>query len=632
MTGEHDDRENRDELTTTAMDWALGERLGGEVPPDLRDRLHALLASAAAPPVRRSPWLLAAAALFGVGVVAAVAVLARPAPKQQAQEPVRAPVRDEKPQPVPVPVPQEPATVSSAKEIEALSADTKAVLGIGIEDEEVRALLRLTSLERLELRAVQPSPMTPGKPAMPLNTLGDDGLLLLTSLKSLRRLTLVNQTALTKRGFAALGQLPQLTDLTIDCSGAWDDDLAALSSLPRLESLALHNLWNIHQPTIERIAGIRSLRVLDLSHNGLLETAWLKPLGSMADLLELRLASVGFTNVDVSFGPDVRPTANYVSAITDELIDSFRGLRSLRTLDVTASSLTAAGRQRLQALLPQATILDTTITPGPLVPGPERVSSRAEIERLPVMTSEVIGEGLSDDAIPSLLRLRKLETLELSASIRFSSPPLGSTTIQLSEIPQITDDAFLKVAALKSLRALRLKGRNALTKRSMDSLAGFPDLTELSICSSSCDDNAFASLSQLPRLEHLELRGCPYIGKPTIERIAAITSLRVLDLGDNPQLEAGWLRLLGGMTALVELRLSKVGFAVSSKEEIRLLQTPDRHFGSAVTDELIDSFARLRSLRTLDISYSDLTPAGKQRLQALLPDLRIVDTTPSSGR
>lgn len=353
MNGRHDDHDG--ELTITAMDWALAERLGGEVPPDLRERVRARLALAAIPgAARRSSWLLAAAALFGVGIVLTVAVLSREVPRQGTQ----GPPDDAKPKPAPRP--REPVTVSSRADIEALPADTTSVVGVGIEHDEAQALLRLSSLQRLELRGVMPSPIVAGKPVTPVQTIGDDDLAMLTSLRSLRTLHLVNQGALTKRGYDALAAFPALSALRIDFFGATDDDLVVLSKLPKLESLALHNSWNIRQPTVARIAAIRSLRSLDLSQNGLLETAWLKPLADMTDLQELRLASVGFAHVDITVGPNGDFTSKYTSAITDELIDSFAQMRSLHTIDISWSNLTPTGRQRLQALLPDLRIVDTT--------------------------------------------------------------------------------------------------------------------------------------------------------------------------------------------------------------------------------------------------------------------------------
>lgn len=245
-----------------------------------------------------------------------------------------------------------PVTVSSRAQIDALPAETENVIGVGIVREEIPGLLRLRRLHTLELRAVMPSPHTPGQPTLPLNTLDDEGFALLASMKSLRRLRLVNQTALTTRGLSHLAQLPDLTELTVQWSDAGDDAWAVLSALPHLESLTLQNCPNLGVATTRRIARIASLRRLDLG-SCLLPTEVFVPLGTLKDLVELSLPMAGVGQLHWRGG-----LLEFQSSVTDELLAAFVGMRSLRRLDISYHSATQQGLAMLQKALPALVIVD----------------------------------------------------------------------------------------------------------------------------------------------------------------------------------------------------------------------------------------------------------------------------------
>ena len=109
--------------------------------------------------------------------------------------------------------------------------------------------------------------------------------------------------------------------------------------------------------------------------------------------------------------------------------------------------------------------------------------------------------------------------------------------------------------------------------------------------------------------------------------------MRRLDLGGNATFATDWLKPIADMTELTELRLAMIGFDNLDLTVRRgRVERPGQRFGSAITDELGEALGRMRSLRILDISYSDLTPTCRDRLQQLNPNLRIIDTTPPTTR
>lgn len=598
------DDEDRAALTTTAMDWAFGERIGGDAPPDLKERVQARLAAMPSRSgTRRSPWLLAAAALFGIGIVAAVAVLSRPDPKQQAQDPVK----DTKPQPEPT-QPQDPVMVSSAKEIEALPADTKALICVGIGDDAFPALLRLQRLERLEFAAAKPT----GSRLVTLATLPitDAALARIAELPSLRALRLSGQTQLTNRGLAPLVQCVALKEFAVSGPALAPDALSVLKRMPRLERLELQFGTGIDKATIEDIAAADSLRQLDLWTLDPIPPDSLALLGRMAVLVELRF--VGRFHF-------ARPAGPLPPVVSDEILAGFANMRSLRRLDLGDASASKEAIQNLQQQIPGLEVLSNQWFSR----AQRTVSSRAEIEALPADTTSVLGIGIEDDEARAFLRLSSLQRLELRAVMPSPMTP-GKPVVP---IHTLGDDGLILLTSLRSLRTLHLVNQGALTKRGYDALAAFPALGELTIDFCGAGDDDLTVFSQLPKLEALALHNFWNIHQPTIERIAAMRSLRSLDLGTNGLLETAWLKPLAGMTGLRELRLASVGFTNIDIEPPSPGLPASMRYTSAVTDELIDTFAAMRSLSSIDVSYSNLTPAGKQRLQALLPDLTVIDMT-----
>ncbi len=432
------------DLDDTAMDWVLHEHLGGEQPPDLRAAVRRRLAEerpAAVAPSARRGLLIAAAILFGTLVVFAVAW------SRHLTDPTETTATPQDPQP--------PARVSSREQIEALPAGTRHVIGTGIEDDDVPALLRLSHLETLELKAVVVSPLTPGQTLRPMYTLTDEGLQRLASMKQLRVLHLVNQTEVGASGLDALAHLPRLEELSVQTCTADDEAFSVLSRIPRLRVLRLNACPKIGERTIARIAAIGTLRDLSLAACGQLQEEWLASLGALQRLEALDLGMIGSRTYFSGLSPVELPEPG--SGITDSVLRALRSMNALRRLDLSYAGVTGAGLQELITL--------------PLV-------------ELDLSGVEVRPEDLQ--RLPTTLRKLTLR------GTKVSYPDLGGTLAE----------------ATPDLEELRIDSSEGVGDPQIESLSALPDLRRLDL--SYCRNvtaKGFAALTKLPVLEELTMRG-----------------------------------------------------------------------------------------------------------------------------
>ena len=239
------------------------------------------------------------------------------------------------------------------------------------------------------------------------SALDDRGMTILSRLKNLIHLT-VSRTNVTNEGLAHLsgneklvllicgstkmdgklmeiaGSLPNLQRLEVDHVGLTGEELKHLTQLNRLTSFGLRNTSQLVAKDMEFIASRSSLTVLVLSGGSLGADAItrLSPLTrlktldltdnqigdeGMARLLAFRTLSELRVESNRVTDAGVEAIANLVSlrtlslaenpGITDTSVDYLGKLRLLGELDVTNTSMSDQGIDRLKTLLPRCSIL-----------------------------------------------------------------------------------------------------------------------------------------------------------------------------------------------------------------------------------------------------------------------------------
>ncbi len=251
---------------------------------------------------------------------------------------------------------------------------------------------------------------------------------------------------------------------------------------------------------------------------------------------------------------------------------------------------------------------------------PTIVRTRQDIEALPKDTKQVFGINLSDDALPALLRLQKLEAIAMTVSTfeALRGGPLKPKTAPIF----VTDDGIERLAALPKLQALILEGQLRIQGPGLVRLVKNTTLRELNLVSMAIPDKLLADLCELPLLA-LRLNGSQSFGDAGIKAIASSATLREVSLRGCTHLEDHWIANLSGMASLEALNLGGIG-SHTIFTGIRLNPLPEPAPGSGVTDRLMQQLAPLPKLRRLSLSAGSVTDKGVQALQKI-PSLRELD-------
>lgn len=250
----------------------------------------------------------------------------------------------------------------------------------------------------------------------------------------------------------------------------------------------------------------------------------------------------------------------------------------------------------------------------------------AAIEAFPEITS--FGVLYADVDTTTVTRtLQKLPNLEV---------------VKLFHCPRITDDVLPFIAALPKLTNVHIGG-TGITDRGLPVLLERPSITSLDVRDTAITDAGLAIVAKLPSLLWLAISN------------DAITDVGLESLREHKTLAAVWasrcritdqgMRHLATCPQLAEVlaretHLTDAGIeAIAAAQNLKVL-----HAGGTFTrrsidalaagpqlhtlllegdvrlgDEDIDAIGKLRSVERLHLRGSSITPAGVERLKALLP-------------
>jgi len=220
---------------------------------------------------------------------------------------------------------------------------------------------------------------------------------------------------------------------------------------------------------------------------------------------------------------------------------------------------------------------------------------------------------LSDAATPALARFTKLRAL------RFSGKS-GNTTI--------TDEGLVPLKSLKSLKLLALDDL-WITDAGISSIAELGQIEELYLAATVVEDNSIATISKLPSLKKLRLSKTS-VSDAALESLKACKALQELDLSENSIITDAGLVHLAAITSLKKLNLWRVqitdagALALAPLVNLEWLNLDNTKLSDAGLPCLKD----MNRLTFLHLGSTQITEAGAPALFHLktLKDLKITRT------
>jgi serine/threonine protein kinase/Leucine-rich repeat (LRR) protein len=268
--------------------------------------------------------------------------------------------------------------------------------------------------------------------------------------------------------------------------------------------------------------------------------------------------------------------------VDDAQLEHFKGLTSLRWLELTDTGVSDAGLEHLKGLT-NLTVLWLNNT---------RVSD-AGLVHLKGLTSlihlELGGTRVSDAGLVHLKGLTNLTALWLGNS-------------------QVGDAGLVHLKGLTSLTHLELGGTR-VSDSGLVHLKGLTNLTELHLWNTRVSDAGLVHLKGLTNLMGLALGGTR-VSDAGLEHLKGLTNLTFLWLGDTRVSDAGWVHLKG----LTSLRSLELG-------------------GTQVSDAGLVHLKGLTNLRAILLSNTQVSDAGLEQLKGLtqLTDLHLWNTRVSDA-
>jgi internalin A len=423
----------------------------------------------------------------------------------------------------------------------------------------------------------------------------------LADLSNLRRLALNGYSAeVPDVGLRQIGQMTNLTGLSVSAGFNEDFELASLRRLKKLTSLSLGWL-TITDQDLDTLVGLTELKRFDAA--GSVTGSGLRKLRALPHLVDVSLSVYRKDDVDgivkelSACGGLTRLRLADNNTFSENVLQNLGRLRRLRSLELDHFGVDY-GRGSLKGLAECKGLTELVLTNYRLKP-----TDLAEIVKLPNLTRlDLSNTSLDGVDLRSLSKLNSLARLNLDSS---GATPTGLTDARLPELQGLTDLRELRlagnpisdagIAELSPLRRLqRLQiAQTQITHGALKSVGRLSNLAELDLFGTAITDAGVADLGGLHQLAVLDL-GMTQITDAGLKQLARLGELRCLNLEETPITDAG-LKVLVAIPSLEELDLS----------------------GTAITDAGLESLKRLPRLRSLSLRRTGITDTGLKRLQAL---------------
>jgi len=424
------------------------------------------------------------------------------------------------------------------------------------------------------------------------NQITDKGLVHIEALQELRELEL-GGGAISDAGLAHLTQLPKLDYLLLWGHAFGDGAMRHVAEIPHLTNLNVSGL-NLSNRGIQHLAGAPKIEVLNLYG---VEGITGLSLQYLADLKSLRMLNLSSPSGDGSrlTNHSMSHLAAYTNLesleppriIDDGGLAHLAQIPNLMHLNLYAGTNTTISDEGL-AHVGTMTPLRSLVISGSVEmtdAGLESLSNLSELRELSLLTWS---GNLTGDGVVSLGRLKKLRKLDLSLSK--SDVPLSA-----------------------------LSGLNTLTNLTHLDVDGFQQ------------DGSILDLSPLQRLKQVALNIEGGLRDDDVACLAGLEQLRwVRNLSGVS--DAG-VAHLAGLTRIERLGFSGHGVTDQSLASLRGMEVLDTlAVGGSFTDEGLRNLASLKCLHWLTVnSDTPLSGAAQERLVDSLPNLTLYNSVKVAG-
>ena len=191
-----------------------------------------------------------------------------------------------------------------------------------------------------------------------------------------------------------------------------------------------------------------------------------------------------------------------------------------------------------------------------------------------------------------------------------------------------TEEAEIPVAQLVRIRPVskaRFCGVDCtLDDEDLAVIGEFRELRELTIDSSNVSTDGIRSVSELPHIELLQLRGGEAKLDGVGQVLSGMKSLRFLAVNSRRFTDEE-LRHVSKLYDLEVLDLSGTSITDAGVTQLRSLRRLRRLYClfTELTDDCVPAIARLENLEELYIDYTEVSEEGKLELRRLMPSLQI---------
>ena len=270
------------------------------------------------------------------------------------------------------------------------------------------------------------------------------------------------------------------------------------------------------------------------------------------------------------------------------------------------------------------------------VPNDEELSALCAIPG--VREISFSGKQISETGWDALKNCQTLEIVQIldassGAAVKALAGHPSLTTLTITNAADVNDEALLSLAAntglvtlrltntsisdaglpvlesLTALTSLDLSGTSVSNSGVQQIVSSVPALEDLSLNATKVDATGATLVSSLTRLTKLSLRGCGLTDE-SLAGPAACTTLKVLDVGENPALTDAGILSLGKLSSLVSLDVSDsaftgMGFNKAGFTSLASLKAN----GTQVTDAAIEDF-QIPTMYSLSVERTAVSEKG----------------------